>query len=105
MPSTSVNATEEAAGLTSRRFADVVGWLIFSTQLRSANTLTKQGIAANHMDMTKFSGKNDDGYQKVLGRLRDNIEWIDSLIPVKKSTELSKSSKLHKEKSIKKRIK
>ena len=36
-----------------------------------------QGITADHMDMTKFSGKNDDGYQKVLGRLLDIIERIN----------------------------
>lgn len=40
-----------------------------------------QSIGANHMDMTKFSGKVDSGYQMVLGRLYDNIEWIDSLVP------------------------
>ncbi|TVY36127.1 Vegetative incompatibility protein [Lachnellula occidentalis] len=40
-----------------------------------------QSIAANHMDMTKFSGKLDSGYNKVLGRLYDNIEWISSAIP------------------------
>lgn len=56
------------------------------------NQYPNQSIAANHMDMTKFRGKNDNGYQKVLGRLQDNIEWIDSLIPVKKSTGLSNGS-------------
>ncbi|KAH6682506.1 hypothetical protein B0J14DRAFT_632218 [Halenospora varia] len=30
----------------------------------------KQIIAADHRDMTKFSGKNDSGYQEVLGRVK-----------------------------------
>lgn len=37
-----------------------------------------QSIAANHMDMTKFSGTKDAGYQKVLNRLQDNIEAMES---------------------------
>lgn len=36
-----------------------------------------QSIAANHMDMTKFSGRNDEGYQRVLGRLQDIMELIE----------------------------
>ena len=39
---------------------------------------SSQSIGANHMDMTKFGGKNDDGYQKVLNRVRDNLEQIES---------------------------
>lgn len=39
---------------------------------------SNQSIAANHMDMTKFSGTNDAGYQKVLSRVQDNIEVIKS---------------------------
>lgn len=35
-----------------------------------------QSIAANHMDMTKFSNVNDGGYQKVLNRVKDIIEVI-----------------------------
>lgn len=51
-----------------------------------------QSIAANHMDMTKFSGRNDDGYQKVLGRLGDIIEWSDALIVTERNTEPSNDS-------------
>lgn len=39
---------------------------------------SNQSIAANHKDMTKFSGKRDGGYQKVLSRVKDNIEGIES---------------------------
>jgi protein SERAC1 len=48
-----------------------------------------QSIAANHMDMTKFCGRDDGGYQAVLGRLYDNIEWINSLIPMETSEQPS----------------
>ncbi|KFX87806.1 hypothetical protein V490_08006 [Pseudogymnoascus sp. VKM F-3557] len=37
---------------------------------------SNQSIAANHMDMTKFSGPNDDGYQSVLGQMHNMIEDI-----------------------------
>jgi len=37
-----------------------------------------QSIGANHMDMTKFSGRNDAGYQRVLHRVLDIIEVINS---------------------------
>ncbi|KFY73630.1 hypothetical protein V499_06282 [Pseudogymnoascus sp. VKM F-103] len=36
-----------------------------------------QSIAANHMDMTKFSDVNDGGYQKVVNRVKDIIEAIE----------------------------
>jgi pimeloyl-ACP methyl ester carboxylesterase len=36
-----------------------------------------QSIAANHMDMARFSARNDAGYQKVLPRLQDFMELID----------------------------
>jgi hypothetical protein len=35
---------------------------------------SNQSIAANHMDMTKFSGTGDDGYQSVLSRMHSMIE-------------------------------
>jgi hypothetical protein len=44
---------------------------IVTQQSAVLNQFPCQSIAANHMDMTKFSGKNDDGYQRVLGRVRD----------------------------------
>jgi hypothetical protein len=47
-----------------------------------------QSIAANHMDMTKFSGRTDEGYRRVLSRVQDNIERINSLAPTEKSQEL-----------------
>ncbi|KAF8849193.1 hypothetical protein BDZ45DRAFT_244818 [Acephala macrosclerotiorum] len=37
-----------------------------------------QSIAANHMEMTKFSGKSDGGYQRVLGRVQDILELMGS---------------------------
>jgi hypothetical protein len=33
-------------------------------------------IPANHMNMTKFSTKNDVGYERILGRL---IDWISEI--------------------------
>ncbi|TVY19242.1 Vegetative incompatibility protein HET-E-1 [Lachnellula arida] len=48
------------------------------------NQYPNHGIAANHMDMTKFSGDNDSEYAKVLGRLRDNIDLINSPNPSKR---------------------
>ncbi|OBT58021.1 hypothetical protein VE04_02531 [Pseudogymnoascus sp. 24MN13] len=36
-----------------------------------------QSIAANHMDMTRFSGTKDEGYQKVLSRVQDTIEMME----------------------------
>ncbi|KFY69329.1 hypothetical protein V496_00331 [Pseudogymnoascus sp. VKM F-4515 (FW-2607)] len=36
-----------------------------------------QSIAANHMDMTRFSGMKDEGYQKVLSRIQDTIEVME----------------------------
>jgi hypothetical protein len=37
---------------------------IVTQQSAVLNQFPCQSIAANHMDMTKFSGKNDDGYQR-----------------------------------------
>lgn len=39
---------------------------------------SNQSIAANHLDMTKFSGTNDDGYQSVLCEVRNMIEGMNS---------------------------
>ncbi|OBT81773.1 hypothetical protein VE02_09662 [Pseudogymnoascus sp. 03VT05] len=36
-----------------------------------------QSTAANHMDMMRFSGAKDEGYQKVLSRLQDTIEMME----------------------------
>lgn len=52
--------------------------LIVPEHSAALNQFPNQSIAANHMDMTKFIGKNDDGYQKVLSRVRDNLELIES---------------------------
>lgn len=32
------------------------------------------GIQANHMDMTKFSGPDDEGYKRVLQQVRRQIK-------------------------------
>jgi pimeloyl-ACP methyl ester carboxylesterase len=37
-----------------------------------------QSIAGNHMDMVRFSGSRDGGYQKVLNRMEDIVERIDA---------------------------
>ena len=50
--------------------------LIVPEQSATLAQYPNQSIAANHMDMTKFVGKNDDGYQKVLNRVRDILESI-----------------------------
>ncbi|MCJ1266225.1 hypothetical protein MMC22_006108 [Lobaria immixta] len=36
------------------------------------------GIHANHMDMTKFDGRDNDGYESILGELR---RWVKGLEP------------------------
>ena len=38
------------------------------------NQYPNQSIGANHMDMTRFSGRNDAGYQRILNRVRDIVE-------------------------------
>lgn len=38
---------------------------------------SNQSIAANHMDMTRFSGMKDEGYQKVLNMVEDIIEVME----------------------------
>lgn len=38
-----------------------------------------QSIPANHMEMTKFSGSDDIGYQRVLSRVQDSIELLNSI--------------------------
>ncbi|KFY39182.1 hypothetical protein V495_06100 [Pseudogymnoascus sp. VKM F-4514 (FW-929)] len=52
--------------------------LIVSQESATLSQYPNQSIAANHMDMTKFSGRKDMGYQKVLSRLQNNIEVIKS---------------------------
>ncbi|EPE34666.1 alpha/beta-Hydrolase [Glarea lozoyensis ATCC 20868] len=37
-----------------------------------------QSINANHSDMVKFSGEYDGGYQSVLSRVLDIVEYIDA---------------------------
>lgn len=39
---------------------------------------SNQSIVANHMDMTRFSGMNDEGYQRVLSRVQDIMEVVES---------------------------
>lgn len=52
--------------------------VIVSEQSAVLSQYPNQSIAANHMDMTKFSGRNDAGYQRVLGRVYDSIESVNS---------------------------
>ncbi|CZR60693.1 uncharacterized protein PAC_10589 [Phialocephala subalpina] len=52
--------------------------IIVSEQSAVLNQYPNQSIGANHMDMTKFSGRNDVGYQRVLNRLRDLMESMKS---------------------------
>ncbi|CZR63528.1 uncharacterized protein PAC_13425 [Phialocephala subalpina] len=52
--------------------------IIVSEQSAVLHGYSNQAIPANHMDMTKFSGKNDAGYRRVLNRLRDLMELMDS---------------------------
>lgn len=42
------------------------------------NQYPNQSIGANHMDMTKFSARNDVGYQRVLNRVHDIVELMTS---------------------------
>lgn len=48
--------------------------MIVSKQSAVLSQYSNQSIAANHMNMTKFSGRNDEGYQKVLNRVHDFME-------------------------------
>lgn len=52
--------------------------IIVSEQSAVLHGYSNQSIPANHMDMTKFSGRNDAGYRRVLNRLRDWMELMDS---------------------------
>jgi hypothetical protein len=52
--------------------------LIVSEQSAVLNQYPNQSIGANHMDMTKFSGKNDVGYQRVVNRVHDLVELMNS---------------------------
>lgn len=51
--------------------------IIVSEQSAVLSQYPNQAIAANHMDMTKFHGRNDEGYQKVLSRVQDFVELIN----------------------------
>jgi hypothetical protein len=58
---------------------DVVGvGVIVPEQSATLSQYPNQSIFANHMDMTKFTGMNDEGYQKVLSTVQDNIEVMES---------------------------
>jgi hypothetical protein len=50
---------------------------IVSEQSAVLSQYPNQSIAANHMDMTKFSGRDDEGYQKVLSRVHDYMDLMD----------------------------
>ena len=52
--------------------------LIVSEQSAVLSQYPNQSIAANHLEMTKFSGRNDDGYQRVLSRVQDYIEVMEA---------------------------
>ncbi|TVY39476.1 Vegetative incompatibility protein HET-E-1 [Lachnellula subtilissima] len=54
--------------------------IIVSEQSAVLSQYPNQSISANHMDLAKFSGRNDEGYQRVLNRVQDNIEMMDSFI-------------------------
>jgi pimeloyl-ACP methyl ester carboxylesterase len=61
---------------------DVVGiGIIVPEHSATLSQYPNQSIAANHMDMTKFSSKNDQGYQRVLSRVQDIIETMESSSP------------------------
>jgi pimeloyl-ACP methyl ester carboxylesterase len=51
--------------------------LIVSEDSATLSQYSNQSIAADHSDMTKFSGWDDVGYQKLLGRVQDNIEAME----------------------------
>jgi pimeloyl-ACP methyl ester carboxylesterase len=52
--------------------------VIVPEQSAVLNQYPNQSIGANHMDMTKFSGRNDVGYQRVLNRVHDLVELMTS---------------------------
>lgn len=52
--------------------------LIVPEHSAALSQYSNQSINANHSDMTKFSGRTDAGYQRVLSRVKDNIEVIQS---------------------------
>jgi hypothetical protein len=54
--------------------------VIVSEQSAVLNQYPNQSIDANHMDMTKFSGKNDVGYRRVMNRVRDLVELMNSTL-------------------------
>ena len=69
---------------------DVIGvGIIVPEQSAVLSQYPNQSIAANHMDMTKFSGRNDEGYQKVLSRVHDYVESINSTPATEMSRERS----------------
>jgi hypothetical protein len=54
--------------------------IIVSEQSAVLSQYPNQSIGANHMDMTKFSGKNDVGYRRVVNRVHDIVELINSTL-------------------------
>ncbi|KFY18040.1 hypothetical protein V492_00187 [Pseudogymnoascus sp. VKM F-4246] len=48
--------------------------LIVPEHSAALSQYSNQSINANHSDMTKFTGRIDAGYQRVLSRVKDNIE-------------------------------
>jgi len=50
--------------------------IIVPEQSAVLNQYPSQSLAADHMHMTKFSGRNDEGYQRVLGRVHDYMELM-----------------------------
>jgi hypothetical protein len=53
--------------------------IIVSEQSAVLSGYPNRSIAANHIDMTRFSGKNDIGYQRVLSRVHDYVELMNSI--------------------------
>lgn len=52
--------------------------IIVPEQSAVLNQYPNQSIGANHMDMTRFNGRNDVGYQRVLNRVHDLVELMTS---------------------------
>ena len=54
-------------------------------------TERRQTINANHLDMCRYTSKNDDGYQKVVGELQIILSGIGKITKTDEST-LQKTS-------------
>ncbi|MCJ1359347.1 MAG: hypothetical protein MMC33_009349 [Icmadophila ericetorum] len=86
-----VRTFQEAKGLSRFAYFNLGEKVVDDFSSSLDGTERRQTINANHLDMCRYTSKNDDGYQKVVGELQIILSGIGKITKTDEST-LQKTS-------------